>query len=99
MLGQLARLLAMSNVTAKPSIREQVRERVRAGKCLIEGCDVAHVTRGLCQKHYIAFLREQESRSEDDRAGFESAAIKEGLVLAVGELREIKSPSPFANVG
>lgn len=99
MLGQIARFVAMSNVTAKASVREKVRERVLASKCLIDGCEDSPTTRGLCQKHYIAFLREQASRQEGEQANFESAAIKEGLILAVGEVREIKSPSPFANVG
>jgi hypothetical protein len=100
MLAQMSRFLSMSSITAKPSVREKVRSRVIAGECLIDGCaKCGERRRGLCDSHYTAFLRELNSRPRAERADFEAQAIREGLILAVGETKEIKSPSPFANVG
>lgn len=88
----------MVGVTAKPQIKDAVRARVTAGKCLIAGCDCKVVKRGLCNAHYLAFRRESMNRPRKDRAEFEAAAIREGRILAVSEARQIRRPNPFADL-
>lgn len=90
----------MSGVTAKDSVREAVRAKVLAGECLIDGCNRTVTTRGLCDTHYQMFVRAISEKDSSDRVEFERIAIRDGLILAVGEQQRIKcGPNPFANVG
>ena len=84
----------MSNTTAKRSIARQVEEQVRSGVCLV--CKAKAVRRGLCMNHYQLFLRRFKAKGET-RDEFEAACIREGKILAVGQMREIKQDDPFAN--
>lgn len=98
MLGELSRLIAMVGVTAKHGIRAAIHDRVKTGKCILPGCECRIAARGLCNKHYVAFIRELQSRPKKERPEFETAAIREGKVLASQEMRQIRSPNPFADL-
>lgn len=91
--SQVSRWISMST-TFKRSIAAQVIERVRSGKCLL--CDADAARHGLCFNHYQTFLRRRTSRAEGDL--FEEACIREGKVLALGKMREIKATDPFADI-
>jgi hypothetical protein len=80
---------------AKRSIVKAVEERVRSGQCLV--CDAKAERRGLCMNHYQTFLRRQREQGHD-AADFEVACIREGKILASGQMREIKADDPFSNV-
>lgn len=84
------------STTFKRSIASQVTERVRSGKCLL--CEDQAVRRGLCMNHYQTFLRRRESRGREDGALFEEACIREGKILALGKMRELKTDDPFADL-
>jgi hypothetical protein len=89
--------MAMTNDFAvKRNLANQVAERVRSGKCLV--CDEKAARRGLCMNHYQLFLRRREARGSNDAVQFEAAAIREGKVLPVGRMRELKSVDPFADL-
>lgn len=98
MLGELSRLIAMVGITAKNGIRTALHDRVKTGKCILRGCDCKIAARGLCNKHYVAFIRELQSRPKKERPEFEASAIREGKVLASQELRQIRRPNPFADL-
>lgn len=85
----------MSEVTAKRTIADAVANRITSGQCLL--CDkMDNARRGLCINHYQEFFRRiRELRSKEDRAEFEAANIREGRILAVGQLRGMKRKSPF----
>ena len=84
------------STTFKRSIANQVTERVRSGKCLL--CDDQAVRRGLCMNHYQTFLRRRDRRGEKDGSVFEEACIREGKILALGKMRELKTNDPFADI-
>ena len=87
----------MSDVTVKRSKAAEVEDRVRQGLCLL--CDRQATRRGLCVNHYQTFLRRMAARGgKDEQLQFEAACIREGLVLPVGQMREIKSDDPFSKV-
>lgn len=94
--AQLSRYLAMGEgMKAKRTIAKEVHERVRSGLCLL--CDAKADRRGLCMNHYMTFLRRQREHG-DKAADFEAACIREGKILASGQMREIKQDDPFSNV-
>lgn len=84
------------STTFKRTIASQVTDRVRSGKCLL--CDESAVRRGLCMNHYQTFLRRMYAKGREDGVAFQEACIREGKILAVGKMRELKSDDPFANV-
>lgn len=95
--SHISRIVAMSDVTVKRTKAAEVEERVRSGLCLL--CDREASRRGLCMTHYMAFMRRKDRQDGTDaKAAFETACIREGLVLPVGQMREIKSDDPFAKV-
>lgn len=84
----------MAEVTAKKSLQAIVKERVRSNKCLV--CDGPCERRGLCQRHYATFLRQLRERPRDERVAYEEALIREGKILAIQQMRELKRDDPFA---
>ncbi len=82
--------------TVKKSKASEVVQRVKAGKCLL--CDGDAKRRGLCDSHYRMFHRQLNQKSSTDQVEFEASAIREGLVLPVGEQRKITSDDPFAKL-
>jgi hypothetical protein len=92
--NQLARWLSMTDTRAKRSKEKEVEDRVRSGKCLLcESSD--NNRRGLCMAHYQMFLRTRDALPKAERIAFEEEQIKEGRILAIGQIREIRSPNPF----
>lgn len=85
-----------SDIVVKRTLAGQVTDRVRSGKCLL--CDDPAVRRGLCMNHYQLFLRRRDARGNSDGVQFEAACIREGKILAVGKMRELKSNDPFADI-
>lgn len=91
---QTATWLWMMNVTAKRTVEKQVLEKVSTSKCLV--CDrEANGRRGLCNGHYLQFNRTASSMPGQERLEFEQEQIREGRILASGQIREIKNPNPF----
>lgn len=80
-------------VTAKRSLAERVRDRVRKGVCLV--CESPSARRGLCTRHYQVLQRKLRSLPRRSRASHEIHLIKEGKVLAVNQVREILADNPF----
>ena len=91
---QISRWLSMADVSAKKSVAKQVLEKVHANECLICG-QTANGNRGLCVGHALKFYRAQQSLPKAQRAAFEEGHIREGRILAAGELRQIRDPNPF----
>ncbi len=84
----------MAEAALKRSLEKPVAERVKSEKCL--HCDRQASRRGLCGAHYMQFRRTQSDMPKSERGDFELEAIREGRILAVGKIREIKKPNPFA---
>ena len=91
-------MIYVGEAVAKRTVESKVQERVKGGKCLV--CEDAADYRGLCHRHYRLFLRLQKERdSKQQRAEFEQSAIRDGLILAPGFVRDIKRENPFASLG
>lgn len=84
----------MADVKAKRTLTKQVEESAVANKCLICGGE-AKGKRGLCNAHYLQFYRRMMELPRKERAAFEEEQIREGRVLASGQLRQLKKPNPF----
>ena len=84
------------STTFKRSIATQVTDRVRSGKCLV--CEAVAARRGLCMNHYQTFLRRRDARGKADGPVFEESCIREGKILALGKMRELKTNDPFADL-
>jgi hypothetical protein len=84
------------STTFKRSLANKVTERVRSGKCLL--CDKPAVRRGLCMNHYMIFRRRRNLKGGTDGAVFEESCIREGKILAVNEMRKLKSDDPFGDL-
>lgn len=96
--AQLSRWLSMAETRVKRSLEKETIEKAKSGKCLICG-NPANGNRGLCNAHYLQFYRALMAHPKTRRAGFEEEQIREGRVLATGQLREIRNPNPFASAG
>jgi hypothetical protein len=48
--------------------------------------------------HYQTFLRRRAVRGEKDGALFEETCIREGKILGLGKMRELKANDPFADL-
>ena len=84
----------MSGVAkCKKQLRAAMVEKVMAKQCLI--CGKPATQRGLCWAHYLKFHRTKLALPVKDRVAFEQKQIEEGRVLASGQSREIRNPSPF----
>jgi hypothetical protein len=91
-----------SRVTRSESVERRVTSRVEAGKCLgkhfasrrstelVDCCSVAKA-RGLCATCLDAFYADLKSQTTPE--AFELARIRDGLVLAPNEVREIRAKS------
>lgn len=91
---QLSRWLAMADTTAKRSISKDVESKVSQCKCLI--CDKpANGNRGLCVSHHLQFYRAMNDLPRKDRPAFEEEQIREGRILASGQISRLKKPNPF----
>lgn len=97
MHAQLSRLIAMSEVKAKPKHRDRIEKRIGAGKCIVPECNEEHAKRGVCHRHYQMFLRRQAEA--DDAEEFETEAILEGLILPVNEVRKLNRDDAFSKLG
>lgn len=95
-INQLSRWIAMSGATVKRALKSQVISDVENGLCLICKQNRGHAgRRGLCNKHYLKFIRKLESMPKEERLAFEDRQIRNGRILAVGQIREIRDPNPF----
>lgn len=87
--------MAVEVLDVKPARKlvAEIRERVKAGKCL--HCDADATRRGLCVNCYFAFRRAKAGKSRAEAIELETRAIKAGKILPVNYCRQIKSPNPF----
>ena len=93
---QLARWLSMTETRAKRTVAQAVNSKAKEGHCLICGCQVGQQgRRGLCNKHYLIFYRTKMSKPKRERVKFEEEQIREGRILAINQIREIRTPNPF----
>lgn len=84
----------MAEVEAKRPLVKDVEEKASEKRCLICG-ETAKGSRGLCVAHYLQFYRSLTELPKRDRASFEAEQIREGRILASGQIAKIKRPSPF----
>ena len=91
---QLSRWLAMAETTAKRSVVKDVETKVSECKCLVCG-KVANGNRGLRVSHHLQFYRALNDLPRKDRPAFEEEQIREGRILAAGQILRIKKPNPF----
>lgn len=97
--GQISKWIAMAETTAKRSVAGKVKERAETKVCLIDNCGQPAAKRGCCHRHYMQFdraLRNCDSKKE--RTEFEEAAIREGRILASGQIREFSGNNAFADL-
>lgn len=88
----------MAGTKAKRSVAKETEEKAVQCKCLI--CDAeAKGARGLCVAHYLKFYRSMMELPRKERGPFEEEQIREGRILASGQLRSIKKPNPFTTAG
>jgi hypothetical protein len=99
MLQHFSRWIAMADaVVVKRTLAKQVHDRVKSELCLV--CDGHAERRGLCMRHYQAFLsRQKEKGAHEKQISFEEDCIREGKILPVYEMQKIKREDPFAGVG
>lgn len=95
---QNSRWLSMLDITAKRTVEKQVSDRVMHKQCLVCG-KPATGRRGLCNGHYLQFNRTVLAMPSKERLDFEQEQIREGRVLASGQIRQIKKPNPFKRTG
>ena len=95
---QNSRWLAMLDITAKRTVEKQVADSVSQHKCLICGTK-ATGRRGLCTGHYLQFNRTAQQMPGKERLEFEQEQIREGRILASGQIRQMKNPNPFKRSG
>jgi|GEM_PF-6382242 len=97
MIQNYARLYLMRALAMKRKNVAKLEERVRAGKCILDGCEGKVQSRGLCDKHrqrwYIE-LRKQPT--DEDKIRFEERSIQHGLILPCGEQDTWTRENPFA---
>lgn len=93
---QISRWLAMSNTRAKRTVVTAVEDRVRRKECLQCGEKYTEGRRGLCPTCARKFQRHLNRLPHDQRVQEEERLIVSGVVLAVGQMKEIKDPNPFA---
>jgi hypothetical protein len=91
--GQLSRWLSMAGVIAAKKLRPEIVARVVRGQCLC--CHRKAARRGLCQSCYRFFVLAMAKLPTTKRPGFEEDQIRDGKILAVGQVKEIRYPNPF----
>lgn len=85
----------MASVTAKRSLTNQIKERVKTGKCLL--CDKLATRRGVCTGHYFKFVRAKGELNRTERMDFDIQMVREGKILGVGQIRELTTDNPYIN--
>lgn len=94
--SQISRWLAMADVTVKRSLRQQTVHAAEQGLCLKCGQPVGKTgRRGLCNQHYLRFHRKKIAKPKSARPAFEETQIRNGRILAAGQVREIRTPDDF----
>lgn len=88
----------MLDITAKRTVEKQVTDHVKEKTCLVCG-KAATGRRGLCNGHYLQFNRTAQQMPGKQRLEFEQEQIREGRILASGQIRQIKNPNPFRKSG
>lgn len=97
MKTSLARHYLLRALAMKRKKRKELRERVKAGQCIIDGCDRQLGSRGLCNFHRQQWYREvRKQDSPEAKFQFEERSIALGLILAPGEQDEWTRDNPFA---
>lgn len=91
---QLSRWLAMADTTAKRTVVKEVEAKVAQGTCLVCG-KTANGNRGLCVSHHLQFYRALNDLPRKERPAFEEEQIREGRILAAGQIGKLKKPNPF----
>ena len=91
---QLSRWLSMADTTAKRTLVKEVEAKVSECKCLVCGKE-ANGNRGLCVAHHLQFYRALNELPKRDRPAFEEEQIREGRILAAGQIGKLKRPNPF----
>ncbi len=92
-----ARLYLMRSLAMKRKNVAKLEERVRAGKCILDGCDGKCQSRGLCDKHRQRwYLELRKHTTEEDKIRFEERSIQLGLILPDGEQKTWTRENPFA---
>jgi hypothetical protein len=97
MLHSYARQYLMRSLAIRRKNVAKLEERVKAGRCIMDGCTEKCVSRGLCDKHRQRFYLEMRKLgSDEDRVQFEENCIREGLILPNGEQEKWTKANPFA---
>lgn len=92
----LAHRYLMQSLAMKRKNLRKIREKFATGKCILDGCDRPHSSRGLCDSHRQLFY--QALRAQGDEAAkieFEQEQIRQGHILASGEQMAWTSTNPF----
>ena len=92
----ISRWLAMELKVKRP-LEKQTMARAKSGSCLL--CDSKAGNRGLCNAHYLQFYKTMNALPKRERAEFEAEQVKEGRILASGQIRQIRKPNPFTSSG
>lgn len=97
--------MVISDSTRSKAADAHVRARLAEGLCIAcpEGDVRRHVKRGNCTRCNARYEDQlAKLNSDEDRAEFESRAIKAGLVLQSNEIRELtaelKKSNPFIDL-
>lgn len=92
-----ARLYLMRSLAMKRKNVAKLEERVRAGKCILDGCENKLQSRGLCDRHRQRWYQElRKQPNEDEKIRFEERSIQLGLILPDGEQSTWTRENPFA---
>ena len=97
MINSYARLYLMRSLAMKRKNVAKLEERVRAGKCILDGCENKLQSRGLCDRHRQRWYQEfRKHANEDEKLHFEERSIQLGLILPSGEQEKWTRENPFA---
>lgn len=86
--GQISRWLAMASVIADKKFRQAIVDKVHSGECLC--CKKKAARRGLCQSCYRFFVIALTKLPVARRTAFEERMIREGKILGVSQVKEIR---------
>lgn len=97
MISNYARLYLMRSLANKRKNVAKLEERVKAGKCILDGCECKVQSRGLCDRHRQRwYLELRKHTTEEDKIKFEENSIRLGLILPNGEQETWTRQNPFA---
>lgn len=97
MESSVARHYLMQSLAMKRSRIRELKARVQEGKCILEDCQNAIGSRGLCDHHrqkWYRTLRKQDT--PEAKLAFEEKSIQMGLILRSGEQEEWTTDNPFS---